>query len=54
MELSVKYTISNYFVQVWVVLDSDTIDIYKGCQYPFNPLSSTADNSDWTFEEKNC
>ena len=52
MTLSVKYDTSNCFVQVWVVLNSDTIQIYKGCQYGFTPLNSTEDKSDWTFEEK--
>ena len=32
MELSVKYTTLIFFVQVSVVLDSYTIQIYKGCQ----------------------
>ena len=52
MKLSAKYDTSNCFVQTWVVLNSDTIQIYKGCQYGFTPLNSTEDKSDWTFEEK--
>ena len=35
-----------------MVLDSDTIQIYEGCQYGFTPLNSTEDKSDWTFEEE--
>ena len=52
MELSVKYTTSVCLVQVWVVLDRDIIQIYEGCQYGFNPLNSTEDKSNWTFEEE--
>ena len=52
MELSVKYTTSISFTQVWLVLDSDTIQIYEGCQYGFTPLNSTENTSDWTFEEE--
>ena len=36
MELSVKHTTLICFVQVSVVLDSDTIQIYKGCQQKIN------------------
>ena len=36
MELSVKHTTLIYFVQVSVVLDSDTIQIYEGCQQKIN------------------
>ena len=35
-----------------MVLDSDTIHIYKVCKYDFTPLNSTKDKSDWTFEEE--
>ena len=35
-----------------MVLDSDTIQIYGGCQYGFTPLNSTGDKSNGTFEEK--
>ena len=36
MELSVKHTTLICFVQVSVVLDSDTIQIYEGCQQKIN------------------
>ena len=36
MELSVKQTTLICFVQVSVVLDSDTIQIYEGCQQKIN------------------
>ena len=36
MELSVKHTTSICSVQVSVVLDSDTIQIYEGCQQKIN------------------
>ena len=36
MELSVKQTTLICFFQVSVVLDSDTIQIYKGCQQKIN------------------
>ena len=36
MELSVKHTTLICFVQVSVVLDSDTIHIYEGCQQKIN------------------
>ena len=36
MELSVKHTSSICFVQVSVVLDSNTIKIYEGCQQKIN------------------
>ena len=52
MEISVKYTTSIWFVQVWVVLDSDTIQICEVCQYGSTPLNSTEDKSDYTFEEE--
>ena len=52
MEISVKYTTSIWFVQVWMVLDSDSIQIYEGCQYGFTPLNSAEDKFDWTFEEE--
>ena len=51
-EISVKYNTSIWFVQVWVVLDSDNIQIYESCQYSFNPLNSTGDKSDWTFQKE--
>ena len=35
-----------------MVLDRDIIQIYEGCQYGFNPLNSTEDKSNWTFEEE--
>ena len=52
IELSVKYTTSISFVQVGVVLDGDSIQIYEGCRYGFIPLNSAEDRSEWTFEEK--
>ena len=52
MEISVKKTASIWFVQVWLVLDSDTIEIYGGCQYGFTPLNSIGDKSNGAFEEK--
>ena len=52
MEISVKYTTPIWFVQVWVVLDSDSIQIYDGWHYGFTPLNSTEDKSNWTFEEE--
>ena len=52
MEISVKKTASIWFVQVWLVLDSDTIQIYGGCQYGFTPLNSTEDKSNGAFEEQ--
>ena len=52
MEISVKYPTSIWFVQVWVVFDSDTNQIYEGCQYGFTPLNLTEDKSDWTFEKE--
>ena len=52
MEISVKKTASIWFVQVWLVLDSDTIQIYGDCQYGFTPLNSTWDKSNGAFEEK--
>ena len=36
MEISVKQTTLICFVQVSVVLDSDTIQIYEGCQQKIN------------------
>ena len=36
MELSVRHTTLICFVQVSVLLDSDTIQIYKGCQQKIN------------------
>ena len=36
MELSVKQTTLICFVKVSVVLDSDTIQIYEGCQQKIN------------------
>ena len=36
MELSVKHTTLICFVQVSVVLDSDTIQIYEGCTQKIN------------------
>ena len=50
--ISVKYTTSIWFVQIWVVLDSDTIQICEVCQYDSTPLNSTEDKSDYTFEEE--
>ena len=38
MELSVKHTTLICFIQVSFVLDSDTIQIYKGCQQNINPI----------------
>ena len=35
-----------------MILDSDSIPIYKSCQYGFTPLNSTDDKSDWAFEEE--
>ena len=35
-----------------MVLDSNTIQIYKDCQYSLTPLNSTEDKSHWTFDEK--
>ena len=35
-----------------MVLDSDTIQIYGGCQYGFTPLNSTEDKSNGAFEEQ--
>ena len=52
MHSAVKYTLI-YFVQVWVVFDSKTIQIYKGrLSIYLTQLNSTEDKSDWTFEEK--
>ena len=36
MEISVKQTTLICFVQVSVVLDSDTVQIYEGCQQKIN------------------
>ena len=36
MELSVKHTTLIFFVQVSVVLDSDVVQIYEGCQQKIN------------------
>ena len=52
MEISVKYTTSIWFVEVWVVLDSNSIPIHEDCQYGLTPLNLTEDKSDWTFEEE--
>ena len=52
IELSVKNATLIWFAQVWVVLDNDTNQIYKGCQYGLTPLNSTEDKFNWTFEEK--
>ena len=38
MELSVKQTTLIWFVQVSVVLDSDTIQIYEGCEQKINVI----------------
>ena len=35
-----------------MVLDSNTIPIYKGCQYGLTQMNSTEDKSDWTFDKK--
>ena len=38
MELSIKQTTLIWFVQVSVVLDSDTIQIYEGCEQKINVI----------------
>ena len=52
MEISVKYTTSIWFVEVWVALDGNSIPIHEDCQYGLTPLYLIEDKSDWIFEDE--